>query len=95
VSRPLKALLPDYRELEDRMQRAINRWFGLPEEIPGIVKEHDTALCEEEIRTVMFDKGHTMLHEEAEKLFLWRFKELTEFTSAEDTDVYPLGLEDA
>lgn len=51
--RPLKSVLPDYRNIERGFWRAIALRFGLPLEMPAIVKEIDnrmmaiekTALC--------------------------------------------------
>lgn len=44
VCKPLKRLLPDYQKIEDRVQKAIFRRFGLPEETPPEVKEVDMRL---------------------------------------------------
>lgn len=41
VSTPLKSLLPEYREIEGRVQREIAGRFGLPWPIPTEVKEAD------------------------------------------------------
>lgn len=55
VSTPLKTLLPEYREIEGRVQRMIAGRFGLPWPIPGSVKDADRdALMIE--KTDLFDK---------------------------------------
>lgn len=43
VARPLKALLPDYVELEHHVQRTIGRHFGLGWPIPPSVKAADNS----------------------------------------------------
>lgn len=49
VSSPLKALLPEYKTLERRVEQAIARAFGLPLELPAEVKHADmVALMTEE-----------------------------------------------
>jgi hypothetical protein len=53
VSRPLKALLPDYRAIERRFEADVFRKLGLPEKIPDEVKRADTTLLATEIRDLM------------------------------------------
>lgn len=43
VASPLKTLLPEYRELEERFQKVIAGRFGLPWPIPQEVKDADRA----------------------------------------------------
>lgn len=53
VNRPLKMLLPEYREIEQRVDAAIRMRFGLPlQESPG-VKEADNILLVTEARDLM------------------------------------------
>jgi hypothetical protein len=53
VSRPLKALLPDYQAIEKRFEADIFRKLCLPEEIPDEVKRADTTLLMTEMRDLM------------------------------------------
>ena len=75
LPRPLK-LLPEfaaYREAERRLQRAVAVRFGLPSDQPASVTEADD--------TMLWIEAHSLLGSmpvEAERLFLNRFKELTD-----------------
>lgn len=53
VSRPLKSLLPDYRAIERRVERAIFARFGLPDELPTSVKVADRRMLGIEQRVCM------------------------------------------
>ena len=56
VSTPLKAMLPDYREVEERVQKMVAARFNLPWPIPDVVKEADReALMIEKMD--LFDKA--------------------------------------
>jgi len=44
VATPLKQLLPDYREIERRVEHAFFKRFGLPTELPASVKAADLAM---------------------------------------------------
>lgn len=44
VSRPLKRLLPDYRAIEERVERALFGKLGIPYPIPPAVKTADMAM---------------------------------------------------
>ena len=55
VTRPLKALLPDYRAIEARLQADIFRKLGLPPEIPAEVKTADVIMLATEQRDLMPD----------------------------------------
>lgn len=53
VASPLKALLPDYRAIERRVERAVFRRFGLPETLPGTVRRADQVALATERRDLM------------------------------------------
>jgi hypothetical protein len=53
VTRPLKALLPEYRAIEERIERAIAERFGLIWPWPEPVRLADTAMLALEKRVVM------------------------------------------
>ena len=44
VSSPLKKLLPDYREIEERVHAVVMVRFGLPIEMPSEIKLADTIM---------------------------------------------------
>jgi 5'-deoxynucleotidase YfbR-like HD superfamily hydrolase len=93
VSRPLKALLPDYKAIEKRVEAAVLARFGLPAELPNIIKTADLVMLATEQRDLMPDhndewaclNGVTMLQEtiepwewdHARDVFLVRYRELT------------------
>lgn len=56
VTRPLKALLPAYKEIEANVEAAIFARFGLPTTLARAVKEADTVLLATEQRDLM--PGH-------------------------------------
>lgn len=58
VTRPLKALLPDYKAIEKRVEAAVLGRFGI-HEIPGCVKEADLMLLNAEQREFMAPHGDT------------------------------------
>lgn len=49
VARPIKYLFPDYERLEDKNWKVIAEKFGLPTELPEIVKYLDSAICNVEM----------------------------------------------
>lgn len=53
VSAPLKSLLPDYKAIEGRIERALLRAYGLDEVLPLEVKAADLVLLNTERRDLM------------------------------------------
>ena len=92
VSSPLKKLLPEYREIEDRVQHAIARWFDVPYPFPHEVHEADKRMYWNERTNVAPGPKDTLWHTEfraarkvhasgmspvmAKRFFLKRFKEI-------------------
>ena len=50
---PLKQAMPDFRAVEERIERAIADKFGLPHPLPEIVKKFDLVLLATEKRDLM------------------------------------------
>lgn len=94
VAAPLKALLPEYKALEKRVEAAVLARFGLPAVLPPEVKRADLVMLATERRDLMpvTPDGWTLIDgieplafnvtpvrpELAKVLFLKRFEELTE-----------------
>ena len=55
VSRPLKSLLPDYKRIEHRVEKAILARFGLPAQLPPSVKAADMQMLAVEQRQAMLN----------------------------------------
>lgn len=93
VSMPLKTLLPDYKEIEKSVEKAIFARFGLPEQIPEDIKHADLVMLATEKRDLMPNvtedwaildnivpmgrKIHPLRSHQAKTLFLERFVELS------------------
>lgn len=93
VSSPLKSLLPDYKEIEFRVEKAILSRFGLAYPMPLEVKRADLIMLSTEQRDLLpphddeweviknvkalSEKIIPLEPSEAKKLFLQRFYELT------------------
>jgi 5'-deoxynucleotidase YfbR-like HD superfamily hydrolase len=93
VSRPLKALLPDYKAIEKRIEHAVLTRFGVDPILPPEIKTADIILLKTEQRDLMnrlatdwgILEGVTALREtiiplspaEAKAAFLARYDELT------------------
>lgn len=57
VTAPLKALLPDYRAIEERVDRMIRKTYGLPEIHSREVKKADLIMLATERRDFGLDDG--------------------------------------
>lgn len=55
IPSPLKALLPEYRQIEERLTDVIRTKFGLPETLSAEVKQADLRLLATERRDLMRD----------------------------------------
>ena len=53
VSRPLKSLLPDYKQLERRIWDVIAKKYGVPSKLPASVKEADNVALMTERRDLL------------------------------------------
>lgn len=91
VAKPLKDLLPEYREIEDRVEAALFAKHGLPLPLPPEVKDADVVMLATEQRALMRNRDDwdycrgrkpldmaipPMAPEEAKALFIGRWVEL-------------------
>lgn len=53
LPRPVKNMLPSYRDAENRLAAAIAEKFGLPPVEPAIVKEYDTRILRNEAEVLL------------------------------------------
>lgn len=58
VAAPLKALLPDYREIEARVEAVVLGRFGIPAHLPPSVKAADKMMLRVEQVQAMRAEGH-------------------------------------
>ncbi|MHC0464558.1 HD family hydrolase [Kosakonia cowanii] len=59
IPAPLKALLPDYRRIEDQVDDLIRNKFGLPAEHTPVIKYADLTMLATERRDLDIDDGTT------------------------------------
>jgi len=77
VAAPLKGMLPDYRAVERRMELAVFRRFGLPDELPASVKWADRVLLRTEQRDLMGADSHVWAAAEGVQPLPGRIKPFT------------------
>jgi uncharacterized protein len=90
IASPVKQLLPDYKALESKVTSQIDKFFGVDTSTPEI-KKADWAQLKAESRVLLASRGIDwyfppdtavglwptgLLPEEADRLFISRFKEL-------------------
>lgn len=80
---PLKAFLPEYRRLEELLQRQVYRKYDLPSVMLSVVAEADSEVYlaeERDLRDALFASSHSMIHPwtsgDAERRYLERHKQL-------------------
>ncbi len=61
VSSPLKAMLPDYRAVEKRMQSTIYQKYGMDTKEPAKVKQADIRMLATEVRDLMYNPDWEIL----------------------------------
>lgn len=59
ISSPLKALLPEYKEIEDRIAGAIFKKYGLEYPFSALIKFADLTMLNTEAYYLMHSKGNT------------------------------------
>ena len=92
ISKPLKNLLPQYCELEDKVYKVIAEKFGLSDKLPDSVKEADLRLLATEKRDLLIgEPGEWTIIKTVnpypERIEPWSPKE-AETLFLEDTDRY-------
>lgn len=58
VAKPLKMMLPDYKLIEERIEAAVFKRYGLPPKLPACVKKADLVLLRTEQRDLMNADRH-------------------------------------
>lgn len=94
IAKPLKRLLPDYNELEERVWQAVALRYGIPATMPEWIKIADMAMLKYEVGALMPKGTLEELNlpgqpaniiglplwppEKAERMFLRRYNELVD-----------------
>lgn len=91
MPRPIKTYMPQYRDIEENIQRMVSEKFGLRWPFPASVHEADNRILISEMRDLMtqvspwpgmpkpyVDKIEAVSPIKAEKLFMNRYNELTQ-----------------
>lgn len=75
VNSPLKSLLPQYKEIENRAEKVIAKKYGIPYPHPPIVKEIDIRMLVTEMKQLIRgdDWKHAPLQPFDIKLPCWNF----------------------
>jgi 5'-deoxynucleotidase YfbR-like HD superfamily hydrolase len=79
IPKPIKKHLPDYIKLEDQLMKAIAKKFDFPYPKSPEVKKADRNQLEFEHLNLRVNNNSNLIFpdfEQAETLFLWRYKEL-------------------
>lgn len=59
IPKPLKEFLPDYRKIEDNLQRVICEKYKIPFPLPDVVKYYDLVLLSNEAHWLLPSRGNT------------------------------------
>lgn len=67
MAKPLKMIMPEYQAMEQKIESALFRKFGLPETLPDSVMKADRILLRTEQRDLMNADNHIWKYTEGEK----------------------------